>query len=485
MFACVARVLMEIEQEQEFVARALSLWEPTHLESLCEQKAREEVEELVCLLMKINVGKLIASNASENVVRSLDLLQSLVKANRDVSALLRKTAGPSKTTESEIVQIGQKYYDIRRASRKNLECALKRIDFTGDPAFLLEIIVPKESIEYYVEYLLHNEIPQDILAFLQRCNTEWTRDIYRALLKFLDRPNYTKFFCQYCEGDHATVLRFVLFTKENLPFQYQQCELRRAVLVQLADYSYKRYECIAIIDELPDFVADDFQWIEHHCFDQSDIMDCAKKSTLKDFIRCSREGKTKSEKPTNVILNKIAHMNLDELCQTIKSEEGKKMDHIYAFTQRFQVFFKQQYNLDVHPALMNMNKLIKSFAHMIGCNVKLMDDRDVLFYNEMLALFLTDIPSSCSSDLEALCPCCEKSFAFCLVDFDGVEGLVPLTQESQEKLDECRALTKLPSLEQLWGLGGVSVREEEEEVVEEMIDDGIELGHFSDDEDIY
>lgn len=435
-------------------------WNADSLALLSSKGAAQEVKEMVERLMLLNLDEL---DLTENKRRSLDLLQSSVKASREIIEHLRNSCKRHLTTEGGSLEMGQKYFDVIKASRCNIDLALQRIHFLGDKTFLLDTILPLESIDFYFEYHLQEHCDFDIVGFFQRSTNDWITDVQPKLLRFLDQKRWTKFYSQFCVRDLDELKVLVEFTKQHLPFQYKQPKFKRAVIDQLV-FKIQSPLCKEILELLPPMTEEDMVWFDARTYYPQSLTNADVKARMKSLIEA--RGKAFAE-------NKLT-LTLDQLCQDVQSVEFRMTGELKPYVDAFQRHFKTQAFYDVHPSLMNMNKLVKAFAPYFQAQIKLLWEDDLLLYNEMLSLFLIQIPVSCVSDLAALCPCCEKSFAECLLDFEGIVELIPITAENEKKLVRCLILAKLPQLEENWG-----INKEEEEVQEMIEDDGTELGYFS------
>lgn len=462
---------MEVEEALDLF-RIAELWNKSLLEELSSKRAEKELHKLVGRLVKLDLKELARiTNGNENEIHSLELLQQAVESNQHVFQLLKDVCKNHNQTQMECLASGQKYFDIVASTRAILLISLQRINYFGQTKFLLDTILPQESIAFYFEFLLERYCEKDIVEFLNACQNDWIQDVQSKLLEFLDQERWTKFYCQFCQNDLDGLKELVKFTERKLPFQFQQPLFRRSVMDTLSFKYNKTHQCLDIIRLLPDFTEDDLAWLDHRVFHIQSSINNEVKNELKCLIKRKQE----------FYGDEISHLTLDVLCREVSAKEFSTTAGLTPLVVAFQKRFREQDNIDVHPALMNMNKLLRAYEPHLKAQIKLLWEDDLLNYNGMLGLFLDQIPVSCVSDLASLCPCCEKSFAECLKDFEGIGELIALTTKNEKKLKECLVLVNLPTLEKEWGLEG------DEPILvesEEIIDDGTELGFFSDD-DLY
>lgn len=339
--------------------------------------------------MKILVQQVVSREWTDSEKpKEIILLQSALDINKNALISLIKTP---LFPPFEAISGLQLYLDSIESARGNLRLSLRRINYSEDTTFLINTILPEQSVSFFLKRLAHTFLDGDIIENFRQSEMEWTSGACTLLKNQIDLPDYTGLFVKQCTTHFSDNLYGLIhFTKTNFPFQYKQPAFRRKILSKLSCWmnSPKPPEILPYLRRLPLFDLEDIRWIQ------------------------SNE-KFKEERKAEL---------LSEIMERKKEDALKSVNLINEFNQRvFEI-------RNLHDALKMMMELLRNGFHF--------QEEQILVFNKTISEFLS------KSD---------ESLLHIISDFDRVESLIPVTKENRERLEELRLLKKLPLLDKEWG----------------------------------
>jgi hypothetical protein len=516
------------------------LWSPFIMASLTYHSTPRAWRKVVGALCALDLK---TCTVSENLGRAIALLQSAVEQHHRLHLPLLDMATEPRMTVYEALDTVQLYHESRWRFCQNVGTALRRIAFLGSTAAVVEGVsthcfgetgasAADAAMDYIFERFrepgvepmpffeclddgVHDDVKAQFVTYigwdLERFLAVWCKkfDYIHMDLRDTDKiasvmsalVNKARRVCipansRDVTAFHVATLRVVMLWMTLLP-RDAICFRTESAVARL----------LSVVPRINRDAAEPLTWVLDSLCDH--LIKSARGPTigwrafieskiLTDFLPLYNH-LTGQRDPYASPVARINGENwtLDELCARVSAYTPKELVNYNEYDSLFYVHFVQcasNCEETVHNVLRQLTKLVRAYGHLwpLERPMHAMLGTDAAQrYNALMAEFLSDIVLSVEG-LRRACQCCGCPYLDSVTELGGIDRLVALTRENAQSLQHLQALAQLPAIE-----SNLDVATDAEVAVEidacddylymdalmEQADDGVELGHFDDDDE--